>query len=140
MQGPLRSRITEPLSPKPPNNKSLRLSVSDQDTAEALESLLRQTNPNSTTFTSFNSIVHHLESKLGLDLTSKLDFIQNQIPPPPPPPPISLSSSTTTNPLQKFTFSSTKTLISTNPLLSPTPSSVSDHRRPQRPNPPPRFY
>ncbi|CAL5390353.1 unnamed protein product [Camellia sinensis] len=66
--------------------------VSDQDIAEALESLLRQTNPSSTAFTSFNSVVHHLESKLGLDLTPKLDFIQNQIhllllrshPPPPP--------------------------------------------------------
>ncbi|KAL7249177.1 hypothetical protein ACSBR1_011354 [Camellia fascicularis] len=66
--------------------------VSDQDIAEALQSLLRQTNPSSTTFTSFNSVVHHLESKLGLDLTPKLDFIQNQIhllllrshPPPPP--------------------------------------------------------
>ncbi|KAF5949460.1 hypothetical protein HYC85_011453 [Camellia sinensis] len=65
--------------------------VSDQDIAEALESLLRQTNPSSTTCTSFNSVVHHLQSKLGLDLTSKLDFIQNQIhlllrshPPPPP--------------------------------------------------------
>ncbi|KAF5955465.1 hypothetical protein HYC85_008321 [Camellia sinensis] len=73
-----------------------KLTVSDQEIAEALESLLCQTNPSSTTFTSFNSVVHHLESKLGLDFTPKLDFIQNQIhllllrshpstPPTPPP-------------------------------------------------------
>ncbi|KAI8024126.1 Upstream activation factor subunit spp27 [Camellia lanceoleosa] len=32
---------------------------------EAIESILRQTNPSSTTFTSFKSVVHHLESNLG---------------------------------------------------------------------------
>ncbi|THG08386.1 hypothetical protein TEA_012759 [Camellia sinensis var. sinensis] len=95
--------------------------VSDQDIAEALECLLRQTNPSSTTFTSFNSVVHHLESKLGLDLTSKLDFIQNQIHllllrSHPPPPPL---------PLQKPISPPPK------PYFPPTPA----FRR--RPNPPP---
>ncbi|KAG5551020.1 hypothetical protein RHGRI_009450 [Rhododendron griersonianum] len=52
--------------------------VSDQAIAESLESLLRETNPR-TTLTSFNSVVQHLESKLGLDLTHKLDFIRNHI-------------------------------------------------------------
>ncbi|CAK9163873.1 unnamed protein product [Ilex paraguariensis] len=62
--------------------------VSDQDIAEALESLLRESNPN-TTFTSLNAVVQQLESKLGLDLTPKIDFIRTQIqllfrPQPPP--------------------------------------------------------
>lgn len=61
--------------------------VSDQEIADALESLLRQTNPN-TNLTSLNGVVQHLQSKLGLDLTHKLDFIRAQIhyllrPPPP---------------------------------------------------------
>lgn len=69
--------------------------VSDQAIAESLETLLRETNPR-TPLTSFNSVVHHLESKLGIDLTHKIDFIRNQIhllfnpspnPNPPPPPP-----------------------------------------------------
>ncbi|XP_059666484.1 formin-like protein 18 [Cornus florida] len=66
--------------------------VSDQDIAEALESLLREANPN-TTLTSLNGVVQQLESKLGLVLTHKVDFIRNQIqlllrpqPTPPPPP------------------------------------------------------
>ncbi|KAM7504244.1 hypothetical protein LguiB_003148 [Lonicera macranthoides] len=62
--------------------------VSDQDIAEALESLLRETNPN-VTFTSLNAVVHHLESRLGLALNHKVDFIRTQIhyllrPPQPP--------------------------------------------------------
>ncbi|PSS06097.1 Upstream activation factor subunit spp27 like [Actinidia chinensis var. chinensis] len=67
--------------------------VSDQDIAQALESLLRETNP-STTLTSLNSVVQQLQSKLRFDLTHKVDFIRNQIhllllrsPPPPPQPP-----------------------------------------------------
>ncbi|GFY84366.1 SWIB complex BAF60b domain-containing protein [Actinidia rufa] len=68
--------------------------VSDQDIAQALESLLRETNP-STTLTSLNGVVQQLQSKLGFDLTHKVDFIRNQIhflllrstPPPPPQPP-----------------------------------------------------
>uniref|UniRef100_A0A5B7BMD2 Upstream activation factor subunit UAF30 n=1 Tax=Davidia involucrata TaxID=16924 RepID=A0A5B7BMD2_DAVIN len=52
--------------------------VSDQDIAAALESLLREANPN-TTFTSLSGVVQQLESKLGLDLTHKVDFIRSQI-------------------------------------------------------------
>ncbi|XP_057486400.1 uncharacterized protein LOC130772527 [Actinidia eriantha] len=52
--------------------------VSDQDIAQALESLLRETNP-STTLTSLNGVVQQLQSKLGFDLTHKVDFIRNQI-------------------------------------------------------------
>ncbi|KAL6999183.1 hypothetical protein U1Q18_000343 [Sarracenia purpurea var. burkii] len=64
--------------------------VSDQDIAQALNSLLRETNPSSI-LTSLNGVVQQLESKLGLDLTHKIDFIRNQIhlflrPPPPSPP------------------------------------------------------
>ncbi|PSR85279.1 Upstream activation factor subunit spp27 like [Actinidia chinensis var. chinensis] len=52
--------------------------VSDQDIAQALESLLRETNP-SITLTSLNGVVQQLQSKLGFDLTHKVDFIRNQI-------------------------------------------------------------
>ncbi|XP_058218839.1 uncharacterized protein LOC131329622 [Rhododendron vialii] len=52
--------------------------VSDQDIVQAIDSLLRETNP-VTTLTSLNGVVHQLESNLGLDLTHKLDFIRNQI-------------------------------------------------------------
>ncbi|KAI8010220.1 Upstream activation factor subunit UAF30 [Camellia lanceoleosa] len=104
--------------------------MSDQDIAEALESLLRQTNPSSTTFTSFNSVVHDLESKLGLDPHSQARFHPKPDPPPPPPP-----LHHHHHPLLKPIFSSTKTLISTKPLLSPPTSSVFDHRRRRRPNP-----
>ncbi|XP_052177793.1 uncharacterized protein LOC127791786 [Diospyros lotus] len=67
--------------------------VSDEDIAKAVESLIRDTNPNSTPFTSLNAVVLHLQSQLGLDLSHKLDFIRNHIhlllrsPPPPPPQP-----------------------------------------------------
>ncbi|KAI5674739.1 hypothetical protein M9H77_15103 [Catharanthus roseus] len=53
--------------------------VSDQDIVEALESLLRDNNPNNPTFTSLNGIVQHLESKLGLNLSHKIDFIRSRI-------------------------------------------------------------
>lgn len=52
--------------------------VSDHDIAQAIDSLLHQTNP-STNLTSLNGVVQQLESNLGLDLTHKLDFIRNQI-------------------------------------------------------------
>ncbi|GAB4846067.1 hypothetical protein Ancab_025065 [Ancistrocladus abbreviatus] len=65
--------------------------VSDQEIADSLDSLLRETDPNS--FNSLNDVVQHLQSKLGFDLSHKLDFIRAQIslifnsqPPPPPPP------------------------------------------------------
>lgn len=51
--------------------------VSDHELADALGSLLRESNPN--TFTSINGVVQQLESKLGLDLSTKFDFIRNQI-------------------------------------------------------------
>lgn len=53
--------------------------VSDQDIAEALESLLRESNPNNNTLNSLNGVVQQLESKLGLNLSHKVDFIRNQI-------------------------------------------------------------
>ncbi|KAA8523602.1 hypothetical protein F0562_010025 [Nyssa sinensis] len=49
--------------------------VSDQDIAAALESLVREASPNTT----LNDVVQQLESKLGLDLTHKVDFIRAQI-------------------------------------------------------------
>ncbi|CAK9165471.1 unnamed protein product [Ilex paraguariensis] len=63
--------------------------VSDQDIAEGLESLLRESNPNNS-LNSLHAVVQQLQSKLGLDLTHKIDFIRTQIhlllrPQPPPP-------------------------------------------------------
>ncbi|KAK3032460.1 hypothetical protein RJ639_037273 [Escallonia herrerae] len=52
--------------------------ASDQEIVEALHSLLRESNPN-TTFTSLNDVVQQLGSKLGLDLTHRADFIRLQI-------------------------------------------------------------
>ncbi|KAK9268509.1 hypothetical protein L1049_000262 [Liquidambar formosana] len=67
--------------------------ATDQEIAQALQTLLRETNPNA--FTSLNAVVQQLQSKLGFDLTHKVDFIRNQIqllfrphhhhPPPQPP-------------------------------------------------------
>ncbi|RVW80470.1 Upstream activation factor subunit UAF30 [Vitis vinifera] len=51
--------------------------VSDQDIAKGVETLLRQSEPNS--FTSLNGIVKQLEAKLGLDLSHKAVFIRDQI-------------------------------------------------------------
>ncbi|CDP13762.1 unnamed protein product [Coffea canephora] len=56
-----------------------RMVVSDRDIAEALDALLRESNPNSLPFNSINGIVQHLESKLGLNLSHKIDFIRSQI-------------------------------------------------------------
>ncbi|KAL8462393.1 hypothetical protein ACS0TY_032620 [Phlomoides rotata] len=49
--------------------------VTEQQIAEALESLLRE----SRTFASLNDIVQELESKLGVSLIHRVDFIRNQI-------------------------------------------------------------
>ncbi|KAI3466450.1 hypothetical protein Pfo_023113 [Paulownia fortunei] len=49
--------------------------VTEQQLAEALESLLRDTNA----FTSLNGVVQQLESKLGVNLSHKVDFIRSQI-------------------------------------------------------------
>ena len=51
--------------------------VSDQDIAKGVETLLRQSEPNS--FTSLNGVVKQLEAKLGLDLSHKAAFIRDQI-------------------------------------------------------------
>ncbi|XP_077221787.1 SWIB complex BAF60b domain-containing protein [Tasmannia lanceolata] len=51
--------------------------VSDQEIANGLESVLRQTGPNAVI--SFNGVVQQLEAKLGLDLSHKASFIRDQI-------------------------------------------------------------
>ncbi|XP_018451717.1 uncharacterized protein LOC108822994 isoform X2 [Raphanus sativus] len=51
--------------------------VSDQDLAKGVETLLRQSDP--TSLTSLSTVVHHLEAKLGLDLSDKTNFIRDQI-------------------------------------------------------------
>ncbi|XP_010529474.1 PREDICTED: uncharacterized protein LOC104806331 [Tarenaya hassleriana] len=51
--------------------------ASDQEIAEGVESLLRQSDPNS--LTSFHGIVQQLEAKLGVDLSGKTGFIRDQI-------------------------------------------------------------
>lgn len=66
-----------------------RMVLSDRDIAEALDALFRESNPNNLPFNSINAIVQHLESKLGLNLSHKIDFIRSQIqlyfqPPPQP--------------------------------------------------------
>ncbi|KAJ7963709.1 Upstream activation factor subunit spp27 [Quillaja saponaria] len=51
--------------------------VTDQEISQAIQSLLQESNPN--TFTTLNGVVHDLQSKLGRDLTHKIDFINTQI-------------------------------------------------------------
>lgn len=51
--------------------------VSDQEIAEGVERVLRQSDPNAVT--SLNSVVQQLEAKLGLSLAHKADFIRDQI-------------------------------------------------------------
>ncbi|CAI9787795.1 unnamed protein product [Fraxinus pennsylvanica] len=51
---------------------------SDQEIAEALGSLLRDCTSNNS-FASLNDVVRQLESKIGFDLSHKIDFIRNQI-------------------------------------------------------------
>ncbi|KAH0969960.1 hypothetical protein GBA52_022116 [Prunus armeniaca] len=58
--------------------------VSDQEIAEGVETVLRQSGPNDVT--SVNGVIQQLnEAKLGLDLSHKAGFIQgpDQLPPPP---------------------------------------------------------
>nr|GLL45670.1 uncharacterized protein LOC109169858 isoform X2 [Ipomoea trifida] len=63
--------------------------ASDQEIASGVEALLRQSDPNAVI--SLNGVVQQLEAKLGLDLSHKAGFINDQInllrskPPPPPP-------------------------------------------------------
>ncbi|GMH05781.1 hypothetical protein Nepgr_007621 [Nepenthes gracilis] len=76
--------------------------VSDQEIAESLEALFRETNPNS--FASIDDVVQRLQSELGFDLSHKIDFIRAQIslifnsPPLPQPPPPSPPSHSLSNP------------------------------------------
>uniref|UniRef100_A0A7N0ZXW6 DM2 domain-containing protein n=1 Tax=Kalanchoe fedtschenkoi TaxID=63787 RepID=A0A7N0ZXW6_KALFE len=51
--------------------------ATDHEIAQALETLLRDPNPN--LFSSLNAVVQHLESRLGHDLSHKFDFIRTQI-------------------------------------------------------------
>ncbi|KAL3627393.1 hypothetical protein CASFOL_028756 [Castilleja foliolosa] len=51
--------------------------VSDQEIAQGVETVLRQSDPNAVT--SLNCVVQQLEARLGLDLTHKADFIRDQI-------------------------------------------------------------
>ncbi|KAM7264115.1 hypothetical protein ACFE04_001798 [Oxalis oulophora] len=51
--------------------------VSDQEIAKGVETVLRQSDPNSVT--SLNGVVQQLEVQLGLDLSHKAGFIRDQI-------------------------------------------------------------
>lgn len=51
--------------------------VSDQDLAKGVETLFRQSEPNS--FTSLNGVVQQLEARLGLNLSHKTGFIRDHI-------------------------------------------------------------
>ncbi|KAL1811434.1 hypothetical protein ACET3Z_021499 [Daucus carota] len=53
--------------------------VTEQDIAHAVETLLREANPNFTAYTSLHDVVQQLESKLGFDLSHKTDFIRSHI-------------------------------------------------------------
>ncbi|XP_057529460.1 uncharacterized protein LOC130808041 [Amaranthus tricolor] len=102
--------------------------VSDQQIAEALQSLFCQTNPNS--FTSLNQVILQLQSNLGFDLSNKIDFIRahisllfNSQPPPPPPVPVpppsivsTVNASLIVNPQSHFQI--------VNPNPSPNPNNV----------------
>ncbi|KAK9935904.1 hypothetical protein M0R45_012777 [Rubus argutus] len=113
--------------------------VSDQEIAEGVETVLRQSGPNDVT--SVNGVVQQLEAKLGLDLSHKAGFIRDQInfllrpfPQPQPPPkdhfalhPNPTPTTTTLNSLPQLSFPnnflpilpSTPTPV---PLLRPTAS------------------
>lgn len=79
--------------------------ASDQQIVESLDSLLRETTPG--TLTSLNDVVQLLQSRLGFDLTHKIDLIRARVtafyrhPQPPPPPP----SSAPADVPQRFVFS-----------------------------------
>ncbi|XP_056172162.1 chromatin modification-related protein eaf-1 [Syzygium oleosum] len=54
-----------------------RRMVTDQEIARGVETVLRQSDPNSVT--TINGVVQQLEAKLGLDLSHKAPFIRDQI-------------------------------------------------------------
>ncbi|CAL1384680.1 unnamed protein product [Linum trigynum] len=75
--------------------------MSEREISQALHSLLHDYSTSQSQssaagpLTSMTAVVHHLQSKLGVDLSPKLDFIRSQLqqllfqqphPPPPPPP------------------------------------------------------
>ncbi|KAI4388212.1 hypothetical protein MLD38_000563 [Melastoma candidum] len=66
-----------------PGGRSVGPTVTDQEITIALHSILREeTNPNPNsgpTVTTFNDVFRQLQSKLGVDLFHKLDFIRSQI-------------------------------------------------------------
>ncbi|KAJ9153854.1 hypothetical protein P3X46_027251 [Hevea brasiliensis] len=126
--------------------------MTEQEISQALESLLQDcsrssSNPNSasTQLTSLNAVVQHLQSKLGLDLSHKADFIRAQIqqflfqpplPPPqsqhphPPPPPhrndhAALQQNPNFYPVPAPTVSSAFHSSSTQPLASVKPETLS---------------
>ncbi|XP_057430760.1 formin BNR1-like [Lotus japonicus] len=53
--------------------------VTEEEISEALQSLLRESNPRRPTFTTLNQVLHQLQTNLGHDLSHKLDFIAAQI-------------------------------------------------------------
>jgi upstream activation factor subunit UAF30 len=53
--------------------------ITEEEISEAIHSLFTESNPRTRTFTTLNQVVQELQSKLGHDLTHKLDFITSQI-------------------------------------------------------------
>lgn len=108
------------------------MAVSDREIAESLDSLFRETNPNS--FTSLTDVVQRLQSKLGFDLSNKIDFIRAQItlmfsarPPPPPQPSQSLPPQPRMPPQQHHHTMTTTTTASSNPIFRGTSSPAASH-------------
>uniref|UniRef100_A0A7C9AUU0 DM2 domain-containing protein n=1 Tax=Opuntia streptacantha TaxID=393608 RepID=A0A7C9AUU0_OPUST len=106
--------------------------ASDQDIAEGLAALFRETHPSS--FTSFNDVILRLQSKLGFDLSNKINFIRDQItllfsPPPAPPalPPTVIPRTQILNPNPN-----------PNPNLNPHPHQHV-YRQPHHPTPQSHF-
>ncbi|KAL6544524.1 hypothetical protein OROMI_023386 [Orobanche minor] len=63
------------MSDRGPTTPPTGVVVTEQQLAEALESLLRNAN----TLTTLNDVVQQLESRLGVDLGQKIDFIRSRI-------------------------------------------------------------
>lgn len=118
--------------------------VTDQELSQAIQCLLRDSASaaNPSAFSSLNAVVQELETKLGLDLSHKVDFIHAQIqfllrshplhpqhhhrhhqPPPPQPPP----------PPQKDLFTLHQT---PNFQSAPSPTSSAFHTFTAQPPPP----
>lgn len=114
--------------------------VTDEAIAEALDSLIRESTPSQ--FTSINGVVLQLESKLGLNLSHKLDFIRSQIhlffqshqpqsqPPPPQPP------SQQQPPKDHFTLQQATNFSTGPPNFAPHRTEDLNFRRDPTPAPP----